>query len=191
MIQINLLPVREIKRRIRAKNQIIISSVSFIVFLILLFLIVWNQTDTIFGLKSKNDGIQSEKNKYQSIVNKIKKIDEEKVLLERRISVIKNLKQESSLTVHVLDEIASLTPSNRMWLKSLNQSSSQLSLVGMALDDQTIAKYMDDLESSRYIKNVNLANTKMDRYADRNLKSFSISCTVGFEENKDTALIKK
>lgn len=160
-------------------------------FLIILASVVWNQTDTISDLNGKNNKIQSEKKKYQNVVNQIKKIDEEKVLLDRRISVIKNLKQESSLTVHVLDEIASLTPSNRMWLKSLNQSSSQLTLMGMALDDQTIAKYMDDLESSRYIKNVNLANTKMDRYADRNLKSFSISCAVGFEEDKDTALIKK
>jgi type IV pilus assembly protein PilN len=61
----------------------------------------------------------------------------------------------------------------------------------MALDDQTIAQYMDDLEASRYIKNVHLANTKMDRYADRNLKSFSISCVVGFEKAPATPPDKK
>lgn len=191
MIHINLLPVREIKKRSHAKRQIIISALSFVGFLVILAFVAWNQSDIIAGLKNENNNIQSEKKKYQNVVNQIKKIDEEKELLERRISVIKNLKQESSLTVHVLDDISSLTPSNRMWLKSLKQSSSQLSLMGMALDDQTIAKYMDDLESSQYIKNVNLANTKMDRYADRNLKSFSISCAVGFEENKDTAPIKR
>ena len=61
----------------------------------------------------------------------------------------------------------------------------------MALDDQTIAKYMDDLESSQYIKNVHLANTTMDRYAERNLKSFSISCVVGFEDKVESASDKK
>ncbi|MDD2465752.1 MAG: PilN domain-containing protein [Desulfobulbus sp.] len=191
MIQINLLPVREIKKRARAKKQIIISSVSFFGLIVLLVLIAWYQNGIIADLNSQNTKIQKEKTKFQEVVNQIKKIDEEKALLDTRIKVIKTLKQESSLTVHVLDEIANLTPSNRMWLKSLSQSASQLSLNGMALDDQTIAKFMDDLEASRYIKNVHLANTTMDRFAERNLKSFSISCAVGFEENTATAPEKK
>ncbi|MGD9947393.1 MAG: PilN domain-containing protein [Desulfobulbus sp.] len=191
MIQINLLPVREIRKRARAKNQIIISTISFVGLLIIIGLMAWYQSGVIADLNSQNDDIQKKINEYQKIVKQIRRIDEEKAILDKRISVIKNLKQESSLTVHVLDEIATLTPSNRMWLKSLSQSSSQLSLNGMALDDQTIAKYMDDLESSHYIKNVHLANTTLDRYAERNLKSFSISCLVGFENNTDTAPDKK
>lgn len=153
--------------------------------------ISWYQSSVISDLKIQDGKIQEEKKKFQTVVNQIKKIDEEKALLEKRISVIKNLKQESSLTVRVLDEIATSTPSNRMWLKSLSQSSSQLSLMGMALDDQTIAKYLDDLEASHYIHNVRLANTTMDRYAERNLKSFSISCAAGFEKDKQTASDKK
>ena len=191
MIQINLLPVREIKKRARAKNQIILSSVSFICLLLFIALLSWYQGAIISDLKNQNASIENEKKKYQNIVNQIKKIDAEKALLDNRISVIKKLKQESSLTVHVLDEIASLTPANRMWLKSLSQAASNLSLTGMALDDQTIAKYMDDLEGSRYMQNVHLANTTMDRFAERNLKSFSISCVVGFEANIDTVSDKK
>jgi len=191
MIQINLLPVLEIKKRAQARNQIIISSVSFVAFLLILAVIAVYQGGIISDLKNQNAKIEKEKNRYQKIVSQIKKIDEEKAVFEKQISVIKDLKQESSLTVHVLDEVANLTPSNRMWLKSLSQSSSQLSLNGMALDDQTIAKYMDDLEASSYIKNVHLANTTMDRYAERNLKSFRISCVVGFENKVESAPDKK
>ena len=191
MIYINLLPVREIKRRARAKNQIILSSVSFLVFLTLLALFAWYQGTVIDELNTKHTNIQNEKKKFQKIVNQIKQIDSEKDLLNKRIGVIKSLKQESSLTVHVLDEVASLTPSRRLWLKSLSQSLSSLSISGMALDDQTIAQYMDDLEASSYIRNVHLANTTMDRFADRDLKSFSISCAVGFEKETATAPDKK
>nr|WP_320010964.1 PilN domain-containing protein [uncultured Desulfobulbus sp.] len=191
MIHINLLPIREIKRRARAKSQIILSLVSFLGILVLLALVAWYQGTIIAELNNQHTNLQNEKKKYQKIVNQIKQIDKEKDLLSKRIDVIKQLKQDSSLTVHVLDEVASLTPTRRIWLKSLNQSLSNLSVNGMALDDQTIAQYMDDLEASSYIKNVHLANTKMDRYADRDLKSFSISCTVGFEKNSVSTPDKK
>ncbi len=191
MILINLLPVREIKKRVQAKKQIVAASASFVGFLFILVMAAAYQGGIISDLKNEEANIKQETQKYQKIVNEIKKIDEEKAILERQISVIKQLKQESSLTVHVLDEVANLTPSNRMWLKALSQSSSQLSLEGMALDDQTIAKYMDDLEASQYINSVHLANTTMNTYAERNLKSFSISCVVGFEDKVKSAPDKK
>jgi type IV pilus assembly protein PilN len=186
MIYINLLPVRKIKARIAAKRQVLTSCCAFVVFLVFLVMYALYQSGIISELQEKERKIQEEKKHYVKILNQIKSIDEKKKILETRISVIKSLKQESSLTVRVLDEIATLTPPNRMWLKSLNQESSNLTLSGMALDDQTIAKYMDDLDRSSYIKSVSLANTTMDKYADRDLKSFSVSCTVGFESKKDT-----
>lgn len=144
----------------------------------------WYLFDSIDKLTSEEKRLVDEKSKYTKILNQIKKIDEEIKTLENRIAVIKNLKKESSITVHVLDELANLTPSKRIWLKSIDQVSSKLSLSGMALDDQTIASYMDDLEKSKYIGNIVLSNTTMDKYADRNLKSFSITCHVGIEPNK-------
>jgi type IV pilus assembly protein PilN len=191
MISINLLPVRKIKARIAAKRQILVSLSVFILFLALLGGFWWYQSGVIADLQEKDKKIQQEKAKYTKILNQIKNIEAEKKTLETRISVIKQLKKESSLTVRVLDEVANITPSNRMWLKSLNQSASKLNLSGMALDDQTIAKYMDDLERSKYINSVFLSNTTMNKYADRDLKSFSVSCTVGFENDRDAVVENK
>lgn len=181
MIQINLIPVREIKKRISYKRKL----GGYISLLVITMLSLLSYTGyqklEISDLENLNSKIQNEKNQYTKIINQIKKIEEEKKVLETRISVIKQLKRESSLTVHILDEIGQITPSKRMWLKSLDQSSSKLILSGMALDDQTIAKYMDDLDKSRFIGNISLSNTTMDKFAERNLKSFSISCIIGIE----------
>lgn len=184
MIYINLLPVRELKKKIVAKRQIYYSLSFIIIIISLMSIYSWYLFDSINKLTIEEQRLIDEKNKYTKILNQIKKIDEEIKTLENRISVIKNLKKESSITVHVLDELASLTPSKRMWLKSIDQASNRLSLSGMALDDQTIASYMDELEKSNYIGNIVLSNTTMDKYAERNLKSFSISCSVGIEPNK-------
>jgi type IV pilus assembly protein PilN len=183
MIRINLLPIREIVKRKKLKNQII-GAFSALFFILCCFVIVnFFQLNTIQKLKDERASIDNEKQKYTKIIADIKKMDEEKQVLLKRIDVINQLKQSSSLTVHVLDEVANLTPPSRMWLKSLDQSGSQLSLKGTALDDQTIAKYMDELENSSYIQNVNLASSNMEIVADRNLKTFSITAQVAMPKN--------
>ena len=108
----------------------------------------------------------------------IKQLEKDKELIEKRIAIIKQLQKSSSLTVHVLDEVANLTPADRMWLTSVTQSGASLTIAGMALDNRTIAKYMEDLKTSPYISNVNLANTSLKSYAGRNLKVFSLSCST-------------
>jgi type IV pilus assembly protein PilN len=136
------------------------------------------------NLQKESERLQAETQQYAKILAEIKKIEDDKKILLTRIAVIKQLKQSSSLTVHVLDEVATLTPPNRMWLTKLQQTGNDLRLSGMALDDQTIAKYMDDIGNSSYMQNVILASASMEKYAERNLKLFSISCAVRVPESK-------
>ncbi len=184
MIHINLLPVRDIKRRKKAKKQILLGVGIVIFALVGLIIVELLQLTSINKLKEEDQKLVTEKQQYTKIVAEIKKMEEEKKLLITRIAVINQLKQLSSLTVHVLDEIALLVPPSRMWLKSLTQTENNLNLTGMALDEQTIAKFMDDLENSPYIFNVGLTNTAMEIYAERNLKVFTISSQVAMPENK-------
>lgn len=178
MIHINLLPVREIVRIQKAKRQILLGVSLFLVLLLFLSIVEMFQLNHINYLKSEEVRINNEKKQYLATIAEIKRIEEEKKLMLTRIEVINKLKQSSSQTVHVMDEVANLTPANRMWLKSLSQNDTQLTLSGMALDDQTVAKYMDDLEASEYLQNVILVSSKMEVYADRNLKAFSVSAQV-------------
>lgn len=182
MIHINLLPVRDIVRRKKLKNQISAFIASFVgVILSLLFVQFW-QIGVIQDLKNEEAKINQEKKQFARILEDIKKMEEEKKLLLTRVDVINKLKQSSSLTVHVLDEVATLTPVGRMWLKSISQNGSQLMLIGMALDDQTIAKYMEELEKSSYIQSVSLTSSAMEIVAERNLKAFTVSASVTMPE---------
>lgn len=189
MIRINLLPVRDIKRRNAIKNQLIFFAGAFISYLSILALIGLFQYNKISVFEKQVQILQQEKQKYTVTLNEIKKLEEEKKLIETRIGVIKQLKESSSLTVHILDEVANLTPNRRMWLSGMSQGGNSLKVSGMALDNQTIAKFMDDLEGSQYINNVALSNSSMKQYAERNLKSFSLtaSATVPFVEGNTKA----
>ena len=178
MIRINLLPVREITQRLKLKRQILLSALVLLCFLACLGLIAFYQIGEKKSLEHTRQKLEQEKQQYTKILNELKKLAEDKKILETRIAVIRQLKNSASLTVHILDEIATLTPPKRLWLTGLTQSGSSLKVSGMALDNQTVAKYMDDLEGSRYIENVSLANSSMKQFAERNLKSFSLSATA-------------
>ncbi len=102
--------------------------------------------------------------------------------MQSKIAVINELQKTKAITVHILDEFAKLTPSKRMWLTSLDQNEMSVNISGMALDNQTIAKYMETLRTSDYVSNVNLLNTSLAAFAGRNLKSFTLSCSIVLPE---------
>ncbi|PIE55760.1 MAG: pilus assembly protein PilN [Desulfobulbus propionicus] len=179
MIKINLLPIREIKRRQKAKQQIATFCFGILLFLVALGLIALYLMAQTARLETKLDGLKKETAKYTKILQEIKELEADKAVLKNQIMVIDQLKESSSLTVHLLDDVARRTPKERIWLNSLSQSGQNLTINGMALDNRTVAKYMDDLRTSPYIHSVSLATASMQTYAGRKLKSFSLSCAVG------------
>ena len=189
MVHINLLPVRQIKQKAAARQQLLTVFLSFLLLLTVLGVVGFFQVSKATQLQHDITQLQTEKQKHAKTLKLIKQLEKDKELIEKRIAIIKQLKKSSSLTVHVLDEVANLTPTDRMWLTSVTQSGASLTINGMALDNRTIAKYMEDLKTSPYITNVNLANTSLKSYAGRNLKDFSLSCSIavpGAEQVKKT-----
>ena len=179
MVFINLLPVRDIKRRIRAKQQIITFIAGFCCLLVALGALGFLQWQKEKGLASELTRLKQQRQQYAARLAKIKKLEADKALLEKRIAVIHTLKSKSSLTVHLMDEVARLTPTKRMWLTSMEQSGGSLKISGMALDNQTLAAYMETLKKSPYIKAVNLTRSSLKKYAGRDLTSFGLTCSVG------------
>ncbi len=178
MVHINLLPVRQIKQKAAARQQLVTVFLSFLLLLAVLGVIGFFQVSKASHLQQDITKLNTEKQKHAKTLKLIKQLEKDKELIEKRIAIIKQLQKSSSLTVHVLDEVANFTPADRMWLTSVTQSGASLTIKGMALDNRTIAKYMEDLKTSPYISNVNLANTSLKSYAGRNLKDFSLSCST-------------
>jgi len=178
MIYINLLPIAEIKERTLAYRQLLVFALGFLCLLLVLGGVGVFQATTAAQLNRDLTRLQNEKYQYTKTLDQIKKFQQDRAITEKKIAVIKKLKKSSTLTVHILDEVAKLTPTKRLWLKSLSQAGNSLQLSGMALDNRTIAQYMDDLKTSPYINEVSLKNSTLAKYAGRNLKSFAISCLI-------------
>lgn len=186
MVHINLLPVRQIKQTIKAKNELTALFVALFILLSAFGTIFFFQASKTNQLNADIAELNRKKQSYDKTIAEIKKLEQQEATFKKQIGIIRKLENSSALTVHILDEVANLTPSDRMWLRSLKQSGQNLSISGMALDNRTIAQYMEDLKVSGYITRVNLVNSSLKEYAGRNLKSFSLSCSISPDTKKDT-----
>jgi len=178
MLKINLLPIRQLKKRAKAKKHLFGMLLAFLITLAALALVGFLQAKNISMLQTSIANLKKETDTYTPTLNKIAKLKKEKIELDRKTGIIKKLKSDSSLTVRVLDEVANRVDKNRIWLQSLNQQSGSLRLTGVSLDNQTVAQFMDSLKASPFVTNVTLTNSSLKVISGRNLKAFSLTCTV-------------
>ncbi|CAK8712987.1 hypothetical protein GCAAIG_02310 [Candidatus Electronema halotolerans] len=187
MLRINLLPVRKIKQQFLAKRQLKFFGIAVLALLTVLALYGWILVSTVSSLTAENARLEARKKELAKIIKEIEELEKSKEQIKNQTETIKKLAKTSALTAHLLDAVAKLTPNDRMWLTTLDQSGNTMKINGMALDNQTVAEYMNKLEESPYISDVTLTNSSLRSYSGRNLKSFSLSCTVSMEDKEEKA----
>ncbi|MCI5130204.1 MAG: pilus assembly protein PilN [Candidatus Electrothrix sp. EH2] len=191
MIRINLLPVRQMKQKTQAIRQLVLSGVVLVATLVILVLGTGFLSVQVSGLEKRVDNLKATKKRLQKTLDLIVDLEKKKALVETQIGIVDDLKKKSQLTVRLLDEIAGITPHERMWLTKFTQSAAQLKLDGMALDNRTIANYLDALKNSAYITEVTLDSSVLKKYGGRNLKQFSLVCSVTLPGTDDEASQEK
>ncbi len=178
MLKINLLPIRQLKKRAQATKQLLGMIMLFLVTLGLLAAVGFLQVQKISSLESDIARLTQEKDSYTPTLKKIEELKKDRAELARKTEIINKLKTDSSLTVRVLDEVANKVDNQRMWLESLHQDNATLKLTGIALDDQTVAQFMDNLKESPFVNDVSLSASSQKSVAGKNLKSFELNCAV-------------
>lgn len=178
MIQINLLPVRQIKKRLQLYQQAAIFLASLVVLLAILGGAAASMANKAADIQKDLTALNKKKASFQIIIKEIEQLKKDKQALEKKLEAIKQLKKGSQQPVRVLDALATLTPADRLWLKSLKQSPDKLQISGVALDNATIAQYMNDLTQSPYFTAANLGSTKLAKIGGRKLKTFTLDVTI-------------
>lgn len=187
MLRINLLPVKEIKQRVAAKKQLAVFGFVFAGLVTVLILAVLLLNSQVSSLDAEIKDLEARKAALEKILQQIEELKKKKEEVDKQTDLIANLEKNSALTAYLLNEVADLTPNNRLWLTSLNQTGAAMNLSGMALDNQTVAEYLEKLKDSKYISSVTLSSSSLAVYAGRNLKKFTLSCAVSMpgEEKKE------
>ena len=183
MIRINLLPFRAARKKENIRKQV---SVFLLCLLLVMIVLVWVH----FYLGSKQtrltDSVTNTKKEltlYKQKNEEIKTIRKKLQDLEMRQNVIKDLEKQRFLPVHILDELTGEIVPERMWLISLKISGSQMDVDGIALDNNTVAKFITNLEGmpklndskSALYEKVRLNKLQQETIRNINMKRFDIS----------------
>jgi type IV pilus assembly protein PilN len=178
MIRINLLPYREKEKKENLARQIIIISVSFVLFLLLLFSI---QTYISFKIRVLAEDVKTNEEKLVLLTKKVGDVERVKKIkadLERKIGIIKTLEENRLDPVKMMDELSRLTPAQNIWLEKWSQSGDKLQIEGVARNSMSVAQFMKNLERSAYLQTVDLVYTKQVEVAEVKVQQFIISCKM-------------
>lgn len=178
MLRINLLPVKKIKQRAAAKQQLTVFGFVFAGLLAALILAALMLSGQVSGLNGDILRLEQKEKELAEVLKQIDELEKAKDQIKKQTAIVEELEKKSALTANVMNEVANITPNSQMWLTDFEQQAGMLKITGMALDNQTVAGYLETLEKSDYISNVTLTTSVMQAYAGRNLKKFTLSATV-------------
>ena len=174
MIRINLLSDREAIRKETSRQQISIYLLMILLLVVTLIAIQYVQHQKQASLKIKVDEVQQEVNKNKLKVGEVEKFKKDKQELEEKLGIINKLQKGKQLITKLMADIEGVLP-DKMWFDSIDFKGSSLAFDGCAIDDETIAKFMKDLERSRSFTSVNLNMTEQKTIEGIGIRHFTLT----------------
>lgn len=148
MIKINLLGD---STAIDYSGQYIVAGfVSSLLLTLGIFYFLYTTTATnIEELTAKAETLQSELTRVQKITKEVRDLEAKKAEYNRKLVVIAKLKKNKAGPVKVLDDLNKALP-EKAWLTEVKEQDNSLKIVGRALDNQTFASFIRELEKSEF-----------------------------------------
>jgi type IV pilus assembly protein PilN len=187
MIKINLFPFRAARKRENIRRQIGYYVATVVILLAVMVIYFQKLNSDVNALQSEQEHLQTELAEYQEVLRRINELDKTTQEIRAKLAVIKELEMKKAGPVHLIDEIAMAVPKDKLWLNSLNESKGSLTLTGTAMDNETVALFMTNLEKSEYVSSVDLQSAKLRNLAKFNLNvsDFVLNCkTYAYKPKK-------
>jgi len=190
MIRINLLPYRAARSKENIRRQVSIFLLSFA--LLVIVLVVYNShlSKKKEGLSNNLDHLKNEVVKYEKKAKQVEEIKKKLDTLNKQIEIVNQLKAYREKPPKLLSKMTEMVISGRMQLTRLISDGANLSLDGVALDNETVAVFMLRLERSGLFSGVTLASSKQVEKYNVNMKQFKIECKKGVAKKKAPAASK-
>jgi type IV pilus assembly protein PilN len=177
MIRINLLPFRASKKKETATQQLAIMGVILFVTLVVFgvaYAITLGKIST-----TKNEITRSE-SELANLKKKIGEIDNLKKLqaeVQKKLDTLGQLRKEKTGPAIRLARMSEIVP-EKMWLTRYQESGVNVSISGLAYNEDLIAEFMRSIQSSQEFGNVDLQVSEQQEINGIKLKKFDLSCVI-------------
>ena len=183
MIRINLLPFRKAQRLENLRMQISVFILSVVLVVIVLSFLGLIKSGQLKDVKAKNASLNKELKSYAEILKKIDELKRNRKDLQGKLDVIRGLEAQKAGPVQLFDEICMAVPDGSLFLKSLSEKETgQVSMAGVAIDYDTVAQFMTNLENTKTIDTVTLKATSQTEQENQKVCAFTLTCTKYVDE---------
>lgn len=177
MIKINLAVAREERKKESIRKEATIFVLVLVAVLVGVGFAQWMSSRQREELMTQIRDSKAELKRLEIIKREINKAKTNKKILQEKLNIIENLNLSRTRPIQIMSVLASKIP-EKMWLKGLDKKDNKLTLQGIALDDETIANFMKNLQRSRLFSAVELVVTERTTIEKFNLKKFTMICTI-------------
>ena len=177
MIRINLLPHREEKRKARRQQFYgLLGMISVLALLIVLlgYTIISGYIST---QESKNELLKKEIAVLDQQIEQIKRLKEQTQALLARKQIIESLQRDRAESVRLLSEMVKQMPEG-VYLRSIKQDGSKLSLAGYAQSNARVSTLMRNIEASPWLEKPQLVEIKAVMVDKRRLNEFNMNASM-------------
>jgi type IV pilus assembly protein PilN len=180
MTRINLLPVKDAQIANQRRQQISLVILGACLVALLMVVPYVLQKRAISRLDNEMEDLRVEVAKYEELTKEAKGLDKRRKELQTKLDVIQDLDRKRIGPTRVLSDLSDSVP-EKLWVEDFAETGGVANIVGWALDNQTVASFMRQLEASDYFNNVDLTEATQPEGTEQ-IKSFaSETGTVRFK----------
>ena len=173
MIKINLLPVRESQKKEKLREQVVVL-VACAIFVIVGCATAY--TTILAKISQKNDAISAQTKIIDQLKKEIGEVEKVKKLqgeLQSKLDILGTLKANKTGPAHMLDELSAATP-ERLWIDAFDNVAGVVNLSGLGVNEEVVAIFLQQLESSPYYMNVELQSLDQATIQGNKLQKFKV-----------------
>lgn len=191
MIRINLLPYRAARSKENIRKQVSVVGLSFVLLFVLLGGYNIHLSAKINNFVSKIETLKEEVAIYEVKSQKVETIKKKLKRLERQIEIIKQLESRRDDPPKLMEKMTDMVVQGRMQLTRFISAPKNITVSGIAMDNETIAIFMTRLERSSLFRSVSLTSSKKVKRFKISMKKFQIKCNKIVKKTKASATKEK
>ena len=188
MIRINLLPVRVSKKKEAGKQQLLLFALVVVLALICNF---WWSRSRSGDLAAREDKLRRTKDEIaqlEKIIGEVKNIKAQQAAVKDKLAVLDKLKAGRQGPVHMLDELAAITP-KRLWIRKLDEKGGTVTFEGSAGTIDDVSAFLTALKNAQYFSAPELKKTTAKTEGRFKLVEFTITAAVNYTPTSTVAAV--
>lgn len=131
---------------------------------------IYSQTEIEYKQTSlKLDSLKEQLKRLNEKTQVVRELEAKEKVLREKLLVLARLRKNKLGPVKVLDDLNTAVPKT-VWILSLAEQNSSMRILGRALDNQSIALFIKDLQKSDYFESVDLIESKQVYYSRQDKK---------------------